>query len=98
MATDYDAPRRGEADDPAEDSAQRLVSPRNDAQNAVLDVEEPDDESFELPGADLSGEELTVKVVPQQQNEFVCTGCYLVVHHNRRAAHHNGPPLCQDCA
>jgi hypothetical protein len=98
MATDYDAPRRGEKDDSAEDSEQRLIASRNDAQTAVLDVAEADEESFELPGADLSGEELMVTVLPQQRDEFTCAGCYLVIHRSRLAAHHHGQPLCKDCA
>jgi len=53
MATDYDAPRR------------------NEAQSAVVDVDESETaESFELPGADLSGEEFTVRVVPKKADEF----------------------------
>ena len=62
MATDYDAPRRNEADEMAEDSLDELKQRRNEAQSAVVDVEETDTaESYELPGADLSGEELTVE-------------------------------------
>jgi hypothetical protein len=35
-------------------------------QSPVVDVEDTDTaESFELPGADLSGEELTVRVIPK---------------------------------
>jgi len=60
--TDYDAPRRTESDDVAENSLDELKERRNDAAAAVIDVDETDTaESFELPGADLSGEELTVR-------------------------------------
>ena len=31
---------------------------------------------FELPGADLSGEELTVTVVPVRADEFTCSSCF----------------------
>ena len=34
MATDYDAPRRNEADDSAEDSLEELKARRNEAQSA----------------------------------------------------------------
>ena len=65
--TDYDAPRRTESDDVAEDSWDELKERRNDAAAAVIDVDETDTaESFELPGADLSGEELSVRVVPNK--------------------------------
>ena len=67
MATDYDAPRRTESDDVAEDSLDELKERRNDAAASIVDVDEADTaESFELPGADLSGEELSVRVVPNK--------------------------------
>ena len=90
MATDYDAPRRNETDDMAEDSLDELKARRNEAQSSVVDVDETDTaESFELPGADLSGEELTVKVLPKQADEFTCASCFLV-HHRSRLAESNG--------
>ena len=62
MATDYDAPRRNEADDVTEESLEAIAGrPRNDAATAVLDVDDGDVvDSFDLPGADLSGEEFSV--------------------------------------
>ena len=52
-----------------------------------IDVDETDTaEGFELPGADLSGEELSVRVVPKQADEFTCSTCFLVHHHRHRAA------------
>jgi len=51
MATDYDAPRRTESDDVAEDSLEELKEHRNDAAASIIDVDETDvAESFELPG------------------------------------------------
>jgi hypothetical protein len=99
MATDYDAPRRNETDDMPEDSLDELKARRNEAQSAVVDVDESETaESFELPGADLSGEELTVKVLPKQADEFTCASCFLV-HHRSRLAEHNGSQfICRDCA
>ena len=80
MATDYDAPRRTETDEVSEDSLEELTARRNEAQSAVVDVDETESaESFELPGADLSGEELSVRVIPKQatsspaQAVFSCT-------------------------
>ena len=40
MATDYDAPRRTETDDVSEDSLEELKARRNEAQSAVVDVDE----------------------------------------------------------
>jgi len=93
MATDYDAPRRTESDDATEDSLDELKERRNDAAAAVIDVDETDTaESFELPGADLSGEELLVRVVPKQADEFTCSTCFLVHHRHRYAGERAGLP------
>lgn len=99
MATDYDAPRRNESDEVSEDSLEELKARRNEAQSAVVDVDESDTaESFELPGADLSGEELSVRVVPKQADEFTCTSCFLVHHRSRLASDAQGELVCRDCA
>ncbi len=61
----------------SEDSLEELKARRNEAQSAVVDVDETDSaENFELPGADLSGEELSVRVVPKQADEFTCSSCF----------------------
>ena len=99
MATDYDAPRRTDSDDVSEDSLEELKARRNEAQSAVVDVDESDTaESFELPGADLSGEDLSVRVVPKQADEFTCSSCFLVHHRSRLASEEGGRMICRDCA
>ena len=83
MATDYDAPRRDEVD-LGEDSLEELKSRRADAQSASSTSTRPRSrESFELPGADLADEELTVKVLPMQADEFRCSRCFLVHHRSQ---------------
>ncbi len=73
MATDYDAPRKND-DDVAEDSIEELKSRRGDAGSAEIEEDETEAaENFELPGADLSKEELTVHVIPRQDDEFTCS-------------------------
>jgi hypothetical protein len=97
MATDYDAPRVTESDDTTDTSLEQLTASRKDTQSPVVDVEDTDTaESFELPGADLSGEELTVRVLPKQADEFTCTSCFLVHHRSRLAD--PAQPICRDCA
>lgn len=99
MATDYDAPRRSETDDLSEDSLEELKARRSEAQSASVDVDETETaESFELPGADLSGEELSVRVVPKQADEFTCTSCFLVYHRSRLAYEKGNEKVCVDCA
>ncbi|PBC35185.1 hypothetical protein CJ179_48915 [Rhodococcus sp. ACS1] len=45
-----------------------------DTQSPIVDVEDTDTaDAFELTGSDLSGEELTVRVIPKQADEFTCT-------------------------
>jgi hypothetical protein len=97
MATDYDAPRVTDAD--ADESLEELKSRRsNDAATAVLDVDDGDVvDSFDLPDADLSGEELTVRVVPKQADEFVCSSCFLVQHSSRLALRKDGQQICTEC-
>jgi len=69
------------------------------AQWWVIDVDETDTaEGFELPGADLSGEELSVRVAPKQADEFTCSACFLVHHRHRYAGEREGLPICRDCA
>lgn len=97
MATDYDAPRVAEPD--ADESLEELKSRRsNDAATAVIDVDDGDPvDSFDLPDADLTGEELTVRIVPKQADEFVCSSCFLVQHHARLALRKDGQLICTDC-
>jgi Domain of unknown function (DUF4193) len=98
MATDYDAPRRDEVD-LGEDSLEELKARRVDAQSAIVDVDEADvAESFELPGADLADEELTVKVIPMQADEFRCSRCFLVHHRSQLAVQRGGEMICRECA
>ena len=66
---------------------------------AVVDIDESDTaESFELPGADLSEEVLSVRVIPKQADEFTCSSCFLVHHRSRLASESGGQLICMDCA
>lgn len=99
MATDYDAPRRTDDSDIGEDSLDELKARRGEAQSGSVDVDEAEvAEGFELPGADLSGEELTVKVLPMQDDEFRCSRCFLVHHRSQLARERRGELICTDCA
>ncbi len=97
MATDYDAPRKTEED--SSESLEALQASRGGgAQTAVIDLDENDTaEGIDLPGADLSGEELTVIVVPEQSDEFTCYSCFLVRHRSQVAKEKNGMRYCRDC-
>lgn len=98
MTVDYDAPRRKQ-EDIESDTLDELPVARADARTAVLDLEDADPiDAIDLPGADLSGEELTVRVVPKQADEFTCTSCFLVFHRSRLARTAGGELICADCA
>ena len=99
MATDYDAPRKTD-EELNEDSIEELKTRRNDKNSGKVDEDEAEAaEAFELPGADLSHEELTVRVLPRQFDEFTCAGCFLVRHRSQIAEERaNGDAYCFDCA
>ncbi len=98
MATDYDAPRKTD-DELSEDSIEELKARRNEAGSPVVEEDEAEAaEGYELPGADLSNEELSVRVLPRQADEFTCTSCFLVHHRSQLASEKNGQPVCKECA
>ncbi|MFH5879516.1 DUF4193 domain-containing protein [Arthrobacter sp. NA-172] len=97
MATDYDAPRKTE-EDASEDSIEELKSRRTEKQSSAVDVDETDlADAYELPGADLSGEELLVRVLPAQADEFTCFNCFLVKHRSQIAREKDGHLYCKEC-
>lgn len=97
MAQDYDAPRTTE-DGPETVPLEAMSTQRESARTAVLELDEPDLlDGFDLPGADLSGVELTVEVVPVQRDEFTCMSCFLVKHRTQKAVERNGLGYCTEC-
>ncbi len=97
MATDYDTPRKTD-DDVDNDSIEELKARRNEKSSPGVDIDDFDAvEGMELPGADLSNEELAVRVLPKQADEFTCMSCFLVHHRSQLAREKNGQPICRDC-
>ncbi len=98
MATDYDAPRKTE-EELNEDSLEELKARRLDKNSGKVDEDEAEAaESFELPGADLSHEELAVEVRPRQDDEFTCMSCFLVHHRSQLASQKGNQFICKECA
>jgi hypothetical protein len=98
MATDYDTPRKTD-DDLNEDSIEELKARRVDKSASSIDVDEAElAESLELPGADLSNEELSVRVLPRQADEFTCSSCFLVHHRSQLAREDGAVLICRECA
>jgi hypothetical protein len=97
-ASDYDA-RRVSDIETQEPSELRQLDPKlSGPSTAVVDDDPNDVHFFELPGADLSGEELAVTVIPQRSDEFTCSSCFLVQHRNRMRLSSSGLPVCADCS
>ncbi|MFF2045325.1 DUF4193 domain-containing protein [Kitasatospora sp. NPDC058170] len=99
MATDYDAPRKTDSDEGSHDSIEELKARRTDTSSSSIDAVDQLEsaDGVQLPGADLSGEELTVTVQPMQADEFTCTRCFLVHHRSRLARADKNGPVCRDC-
>lgn len=97
MATDYDAPRLT-TEDEANEASDVLKPERSASATSQIDVDESDlADSFELPGADLSNEELLVQIIPVQKDEFTCMSCFLVHHRSQLAREKDGKKYCKDC-
>lgn len=96
--TDYDARRVSDADSQDKSSLGELAPTLQGSGTAVVDEDPNDVHFFELPGADLSGEELSVTVIPQRADEFTCSSCFLVQHRSRLRSSSGGLPVCADCA
>lgn len=95
-ATDYDARR---APDPeTSDSSPIRELAASGPTTAVVDEDPSDVLFFEAADADLSGEELSVTVIPLRTDEFTCSSCFLVQHRNRMRVSGAGLPVCADCA
>jgi Domain of unknown function (DUF4193) len=96
--SDYDARRVSDVEG-VDRSALRDLGPGLPKTTTTLVDDDPNDVPFfELPGADLSGEELSVKVIPQRSDEFTCSSCFLVQHRSRMCRSGNGLVVCADCA
>jgi hypothetical protein len=95
--TDYDQPRTRPEGEEQIDSLEGLRAAQAPQHEDLAMLDEANlGEDLELPGADLSSEELVVRVVAQQRDEFVCRSCFMLTHVSRRAT--GQADLCRDCA
>jgi hypothetical protein len=98
-ASDYDARRVSDVETQDRGALRELAPTLPGPSTAIADDEDSNDlPFFELPGADISGEELSVTVIPQQADEFTCSSCFLVQHRSRLRMSSSGLPICADCA
>jgi Domain of unknown function (DUF4193) len=93
---DYDDDRLRAEDTPEE------VLPGQNLASRWVDIDDADESdmerAFELAGADLAGEDITVPVIPKRADEFMCSSCFLICHMSRMASSRDGQPVCTDCA
>jgi hypothetical protein len=100
MATtsDYDARRVSDVETQDTSALGELTPTLPSSPTALVDEDANEVIFFELRGADLSGEELSVTVIPQRADEFTCSSCFLVQHRSRLRGSRSGLPICADCA
>lgn len=97
MATDHDAPSRTVHDD-SDTRIDELGGLFPVAGPASIDADElRAADAFDLPGADLSSEEISVEILQAQADEFTCASCFLVRHRSQIALDTNGQLYCMDC-
>jgi hypothetical protein len=95
VATDYDTPRN-DPEEQTEQSLEALKARRADSAADLGDDADPFEAELDLPGADLGDEELAIRVIPKQADEFTCTSCFLVHHRSQLADPEKR--ICRDCA
>jgi hypothetical protein len=95
VATDYDTPRTDTEEQP-EQSLEALKARRAETAADLGDDLDPFEVELDLAGADLGDEELVVRVMPKQADEFTCSSCFLVHHRSQLADVKNR--VCRDCA
>ncbi|MBP2435484.1 DUF4193 domain-containing protein [Microbacterium amylolyticum] len=96
MATDYDAPRNKNEDE-GNESIEALKAARS-TRAAANENEDADNPDIILGGNDLSNVELDVVVLPPQQDEFTCMGCFLVKHRSQLDHVDGNDLICKDCS
>lgn len=67
-----------------------------DPRSVVVELDGDDGEGSELRGGETVNDELSVRVVPQGPDEFVCQSCFLVRHRTQKVEL-DGVEYCRDC-
>lgn len=96
MATDYDTPRTNHDEEQTEQSLEALKARRNESAADLGDDADPFEAELDLPGGDLGDEELAIRVIPKQADEFTCQSCWMV--HHRSQLVDEKKMVCRDCA
>ena len=94
MATDYDAPRTREADEP--DNLDGLKPTRVVDGSQLGEDLDPLELELMTPGSDVLTDDSTVQVLPPSPDEFTCGSCHLIRHRSQLAD--DAASICTDCA
>lgn len=97
MAADYDE-LRSDVKESQHESLEAVKSANKpDPRSVVLELDGDDSgEDAGLAGGEFVNDELTVQVIPQGADEFVCQSCFLVRHRSQRVVL-GGVSYCRDC-
>lgn len=98
VATDYDEVRSDvkESQDRSLEALQAANAP--DARRVVTELDEADVlEEGLTPAGEIVAEELVIQVIPQGEDEFICSSCFLVGHRSQKAREHDGQTYCSEC-
>jgi hypothetical protein len=98
MARDFDARRNADAeeDELQEQSLETLKAQRAGAVAYLGDDVDALEVELDPPDVDVRDEDMSLRVLPRQADEFTCTRCFLVHHRSQLAD--AGRAVCSDCA
>ena len=94
MTQDYDARKSSSLE--AEDSLDEIIARKPEQPVGVAEDENDLAFEMELAGGEDINDELNIRPVPQQSNEFTCSSCFLVKHRSQLV--NEKKMLCRDCA
>lgn len=94
VATDYDAPRTRETDEP--DNLDGLKPTRVVDGSQLGEDLDPLELELAATGADVLTDDSTVQVLPPFPDEFTCGRCHLIRHRSQLAD--DAANICTDCA
>jgi hypothetical protein len=96
VAADYDE-LRSDVKESQHESLEAVKSANKpDPRSVVLELDGDDSAETALAGGEIVNAELTVQVIPQGADEFVCQSCFLVHHRSQRVVR-GGVEYCSDC-
>lgn len=94
QSQDYDTRKSSSLE--AEDSLEEIITRKPEQPVGVAEDENELAFEMELAGAEEINDELAIRPVPKQANEFTCSSCFLVKHQSQLADPKKN--ICRDCS